>query len=802
MEINFIGEHLWPGYIGHFAVILSFTLSILSFVSYYISIKGNDGTYAWHMLGRWSFRLHSLTVFAVVASLFYIIYNHLFEYYYAWSHSSTQLPPRYMLSCFWEGQEGSFLLWIFWQVVLGNLLIFTSRDWEKPVMAVIALSQIALTSMLLGIVIGDLKIGSSPFILLREVMTDAPIFKRPEYLSLIADGNGLNPLLQNYWMTIHPPTLFFGFASTVVPFAFAIAGLYTKRYSEWIKPALPWALLSMAVLGVGIIMGGAWAYESLSFGGYWAWDPVENASIVPWLVLVGGVHTMVIFQSSKNSLKTAFLLIVCSFLFVLYATFLTRSGILGESSVHSFTDLGLSGQLLVFLFLFIGLTIGLLILNWRKIPTTDKDEETWTREFWMFIGALLLLLSAIHIIAVTSLPVWNKIFGTKMAPPANVFDAYHSVQIPVAVIIGLLTAFTQFLKYKNSNLREFATKNLFYLGLSILLGVLLFFSLKLDRWVYAFLSISTIYAIIANTIYMFDGLKGKLKFSGASIAHIGFALMLLGALISSAKKNVISENLTGVDLGDKTANAENILLIKNQTMKMKSYLVTYTGDSVTNPDIFYKVHYQRVDDGGKVLEDFVLTPNAQINPKMGLVANPDTKHYLTHDVFTHVTSVPNRKEEDPTEGFSAPQSYQIKLGDTIVTKNSFVVYSERVLNLDKNKYDPQADVIVGAQLDIYTKDGNIYKAVPVFGIKQNFIIGFDEIVKEAGLRLSYSNVIPALDKIEITVSEKEPEKDFIIMKAIVFPFINILWLGTIVTAIGTFIAFWRRAVEWRKKLAN
>ncbi|MDV7399460.1 cytochrome c biogenesis protein CcsA, partial [Arthrospira platensis SPKY1] len=98
-------------------------------------------------------------------------------------------------------------------------------------------------------------------------------------------GSGLNPLLQNYWMTIHPPTLFLGFASTAIPFAYAIAGLWTKEHQAWLKPALPWALFSGAILGTGILMGGAWAYEALSFGGYWAWDPVENMSLVPWLIL-------------------------------------------------------------------------------------------------------------------------------------------------------------------------------------------------------------------------------------------------------------------------------------------------------------------------------------------------------------------------------------------------------------------------------------------------------------------------------------------------------------------------------------
>lgn len=271
--------HLMPGHIGHFLVISSFVFALLSAIAYLISTrKEQEEKLQWARFARVSYWVHSLALLGVVGSLFYIIYNHYFEYHYAWSHSSLNLPTHYMISCFWEGQEGSFLLWLFWNAVLGLIIIYTNRSWQAPVMIIFALVQAFLASMILGVVIGDLKIGSSPFILLRDAM-DAPIFQsNPNYVP--TDGTGLNPLLQNYWMVIHPPTLFLGFATTLIPFAFAIAGLYQKRFTEWIRPALPWALFSAAILGLGILMGGYWAYETLNFGGYWNWDPVENAVYV------------------------------------------------------------------------------------------------------------------------------------------------------------------------------------------------------------------------------------------------------------------------------------------------------------------------------------------------------------------------------------------------------------------------------------------------------------------------------------------------------------------------------------------
>jgi cytochrome c-type biogenesis protein CcmF len=203
-----------------------------------------------------------LAVFGIVVTLFVMLLNHWFEYDYVWKHSNREMPLRYILSCFWEGQEGSFLLWTFWHAVLGNILIMRARSkpalagWEAPVMAVIALVQVFLATMLLGVHVFDVRVGSSPFLLIRQLPENIglPWTTMENYLQAIpqfADGRGLNPLLQNYWMVIHPPTLFLGFASTLIPFAFVIAGLWKSRVKEWIAPALPWTFLGVMVPGHG-----------------------------------------------------------------------------------------------------------------------------------------------------------------------------------------------------------------------------------------------------------------------------------------------------------------------------------------------------------------------------------------------------------------------------------------------------------------------------------------------------------------------------------------------------------------------
>ncbi|MFN7014699.1 MAG: cytochrome c biogenesis protein CcsA, partial [Bacteroidia bacterium] len=471
MEINYIGELLWPGKLGNLFIILSFVSAIIASIAYYFKSQ-NPLEHSWQKIARSSFYMHSFAVLGIIATLFYLILNHRFEYHYVWQHSNSELPIRYMLSCFWEGQEGSFLLWTFWHVVLGLIIMKRSRDWEAPVMTIFSLVQVFLVSMLLGIWMFNYKIGSNPFTLLREHpdFENMPFTKMPNYLENL-DGRGLNPLLQNYWMTIHPPTLFLGFASTLVPFAFAIAALWKGKYTEWLKPTLPWAFFSVMILGTGILMGGAWAYEALSFGGFWAWDPVENASLVPWLTLVGAAHVMLIQKNKGGSLLTTFFLTLITFIFILYSTFLTRSGVLGETSVHSFTDMGMSGQLLVYLLFFVFLSIFLVVKNLKKMPKQENEDNLWSREFWMFIGALVLFISSFQITVTTSIPVINKVLETNFAPPLNPIDHYNSWQVPFAIIIALLIAVGQFFKYKKTDPREFVRKITLSFSISLFTSV-------------------------------------------------------------------------------------------------------------------------------------------------------------------------------------------------------------------------------------------------------------------------------------------------------------------------------------------
>ncbi|MCO6478443.1 MAG: cytochrome c biogenesis protein CcsA, partial [Phaeodactylibacter sp.] len=316
-DIQYVGEHLLPGQIGQVAIVAGFVASLFAAASYFFATQRRESEEykAWRSMGRWGFLVHGLSVFTVIGVMFYLMVNQYYEYQYVQAHVSEDLPFKYIFSAFWEGQEGSFLLWMFWHVILGLVLMATGKQWEAPTLSVLSVIQLFIGSMILGIYIGfgeePARLGSNPLMLLREVM-DAPIFAKADYAAQLT-GSGLNPLLQNYWMTIHPPTLFLGFASTSIPFAFAIAGLWTKEHKACLQPALRWALFSCGVRGIGSLMGGAWAYEAWSFGGYWAWAPVENMSLVPWLILVAGIHTNLIARSTGHSVRSTYIYYLLTF---------------------------------------------------------------------------------------------------------------------------------------------------------------------------------------------------------------------------------------------------------------------------------------------------------------------------------------------------------------------------------------------------------------------------------------------------------------------------------------------------------
>jgi len=360
----------------------------------------------------------------------------------------------------------------------------------------------------------------------------------------------------------------------------------TKRYAEWIRPALPWAIFSAMILGMGIIMGAYWAYVTLNFGGYWNWDPVENAAYVPWLILVASIHTMITFKKSATALKTSIVLVILSFILVLYATFLVRSGVLGDASVHSFTDLGLSGQLLIYMFFFMAVAIFLAVRAWKHIPSSPKEASIYSREFWIFLGAITLSLMAFQVILPTSIPAWNALvesFGgiSNMAPPADQVQFYTKFQLWFAIVIALLTAVGQFFWWQKMDKKALKDALLMPYLVAMVLAAAIIVMTKVYEWKYILIVLSGVFTIVANSVILVKLLKkSTFKLAGGSLAHIGLGMILIGIMFSSGYSEVISINMSGLTYSNSwedEMNKEHVLLWINKPTQMKDYTVIYRG---------------------------------------------------------------------------------------------------------------------------------------------------------------------------------------------------------------------------------
>jgi cytochrome c-type biogenesis protein CcmF len=902
MEIEYIGEQAWWGQLGHLSVVVAFVTACFGVIAAYFRVKTNDFDGKWKNTARLLYGAHTIAVLSIFSTLLLMLISHRFEYQYVWQHSKRDLNMNYILAALWEGQEGSTLLWLTWHAILGWFVIRKGGEWEGPVIGVVSLVQVFLSMMLLGLYFGNTHIGSSPFdlIRLREENFGLPWTSIPDYLQKIpmfADGRGLNPLLQNYWMTIHPPTLFCGFALCTFPFAYAIAGLWTGKMYTWQKPALTWTFVGIMVLGTGILMGGAWAYESLSFGGFWAWDPVENASLVPWMILVGAGHVMLIHKIKGRSLYTTFILTIAAFLLVVYSTFLTKSGILAESSVHAFTEEGLNQELAAFMCFFlwvsvcflsrnllmsgiytvtcifvwivfvlghpaaammilIGASLVVMIFSYvQHFPREEKEEELWSREFWMFIGALVLIVAAGQIAYFTSMPVINKFLKTDLlhsgvehiqgwfnedtrnellngtiAPRKPAF--YNKWQAAFAILIVILMGVGQFFKYRKSKFSDVIRGVLWPLIASVILGFTFAYFFYFDTAsrmlplekrnlfsILCFLVIGILFSIFSNIEYFRRIIKGGVRKAGASIAHVGFGLLMLGAVVSTSKKDTISMNTSSTDIRSLVSrgdNAENIYLRRGDTLPMGNYMVTYSGKEweVRNGTDYVHFNIDFFSQNGIHAgeKQFRLQPFIQKNKFMGDAVEPDTKHFLYKDIYSYVKFVPNSSLIPPSEAktqnddFEAPRNNTIGIGDTIFADNALAIL-KNISRLDDSTIAADTNVIgVVATFELIDRNMQRRTVTPIYFANRNTgTTRQEEAIDEiSGTKLVFWKVRPENGKIDVYSSVMLSKKpDFVVLEVSEFPAINVLWLGCLVMITGTFIALLeRRRINKEKPAMN
>ncbi len=652
--------------LGEITIWLGLIAISISCVCYWVLNAREEDTLA-HNVARYSFT--GFVGFMTLASIFLMlaILKHEFQYSYVTNYSSRHLPLQYLISSFWAGQEGSFLLWVFLGSWLGVFLMHRSGEMEPQVMFIYNLNHLFLTILL---------IKQSPF----KLLPTTP-----------ADGHGLNMLLQDPWMVIHPPVVFLGYAAFTIPFAYAIAGLWRREYDRWIRPALPWTVFAFLSLGAGIIIGGYWSYKVLGWGGYWGWDPVENASLVPWLAGIALMHGMILQQSRGKLRKTNFLLAVFSFLLIIYCTFLTRSGVLADFSVHSFMDLGITGWLVVFMFAFLAISLWFFTTRAKEIPVSGKSGNFsyLSREFG-FIGAMILLcLSAVITGLGTSAPLITRVLA-KAAKVSTEF--YVDTNLPVAVLILFLLSFVPLLAWGKNNFSTLPRKLIWALAGAVLSGVITLYS-GYHGVAVLVLSVLAGAAMAMNLQLAIKLVRKKITMSAGAIAHLGVGLMFLGIIASSAYDR-----------------SEKVRLAQGNFQSTLGYEIKFSG-----PEFFREPRGIRLDlplDVKKGNTQFLARPDIRAegspNGQNRYFVRPHIRRGLVSDLY--ISPVDYRAGRDKT---TAPgKSLELQKQQKIV----FQDYEIKFLDFDLSGMMGQNDagsMSVGADIEVSYKGGEPVTLKPV-----------------------------------------------------------------------------------------
>jgi cytochrome c-type biogenesis protein CcmF len=370
-----------------------------------------------------------LALLVASACLWKALATHDFSVEYVWAYTSRNLPTYYVISAFWAGQKGSLLFWAVVLSIFASAAQALSSRRYAPLLPYVA----AVTSSVVAFFTSVMLFAANPF-------------SRLAFTPL--DGRGLNPQLQNVGMTIHPPMLYLGYISITIPFAFAVAALLSRKLDTgWIHAIRKWTLISWLFLSIGITLGMWWAYVELGWGGYWAWDPVENASLLPWLTMTAFLHSVMI-QEKRGMLKRWNLgLIVGTFLLSIFGTFITRSGVI--ASVHSFTQSNVGYFFLAFLIMAGAFGFTLLYTRWPLLKADVQLESMVSREAAFLFNNLLFVGIAFSVLWGTLFPIISELVrGTKITvgPPF-----FNRVNVPLGLLLLALTGIGPLIAWRKAS---------------------------------------------------------------------------------------------------------------------------------------------------------------------------------------------------------------------------------------------------------------------------------------------------------------------------------------------------------------
>lgn len=775
-----------PNLLGDLLVLLSLACAAISGVAFYLSINNTS----YDNLARRAYNGFTLFTGLAVVYLYYLFFSHEFSVQYVWAYSDSTLPFFYLLSAFWGGQEGTYLLWLFLNALFGYIIIKRGgqyRDWAMVVFTTINLFFLAILIKLSPFALGDVT---------------------------AIEGAGLNPLLQDPWMVIHPPIIFVGYSMAAVPYAIAMAAMITRDYSSWLRRSFPWVAITVLMLAAGNILGGYWAYKTLGWGGFWGWDPVENSSLVPWFVSLALLHGMIIEKRNGALRKINLLLTSLTFILVIYGTFLTRSGVLSDFSVHSFVDLGINQFLIAFLIFYTVATLAVFLPRMGSVGNVPLNYNYFGKEFVLFGATVLLFAFSIIVLFWSSLPI---ITGFLMDEPrAADIATYNSFALPMAIIYALLLTASPFLNYNQYLPENWLRKLLLISGLFVAAGVGIFvlvlgasltflalfvivgvgvsmymmksdlrkfvgpaliafhgaigicIALGISDEIYILYFAVAVMATVSNAIAFASYIPGRLRLSGGLLTHFGFGLMLIGILGSSAF----------------TLN-EKLVLPRGESGQAFGFTVSYTGmeHEIDYPKNRLRLTY--TDGATERIADPQLYFSERLN---GIMRKPYIHKSLLYDYYFSPEQLQDR---DTSGDLELAKGKATEVGDFTLLFHGY----------EMGNHDDGGAVMVKARISV-VHGGDTSEVMPamemiVDGGQRRTIDHPDTITGSASYPIHIQQILADRGAVAVSIPglvESGPP-DRLILDLSKKPVINLLWLGTAIVMLGGVISFRRRQSE-------
>lgn len=769
--------------VGTILIAASVILSLLSVGSYILTIRGNRSALTYGRVGVYGSLVMVVTLWFFMVALFLA---HRFDIDYVNSYSSLDLTALYTIAATWGGQPGSFAIWGVFSAISAAFLVRRTRHFEPYVLTVYMVIQTGLLALMFI---------SNPFKPLMDPATGM-------LAQMPTDGQGLNPLLHNFWMILHPPVLFVGYALAAVPLAFALGGLLRHDYDGWVTRALPWAVAAWAFLGLALLLGAYWAYETLGWGGYWGWDPVENSSLVPWLMLTALLHGMLVQHVHGGGLRRSnVIMAILSYIAVLYASFLTRSGVLSNFSVHSFVAEGLREVMLAYLGVIGILSFIILALRWFDIPTKALSTKFFSRDSFSVLAILTLVLLAVVVSGGTSMPVISAVpglghslqemFGSSFTiddgsalggEPLEdgrfslARDFYERTTPPLGIVLVGLLIFSPLLDWRDMNPQR-VVRGLRWPFVAGVVGTVVAILLGVRDALSLFYIGLGIVATGPNLLLLIRTVRSGWMRIGGYLAHVGFCIMLLG-IVGSTVYATPDERII-LSTGEKVS-------IHDMDITFNQWESTPDGKGVLN---------LTVQRGGST---FNALPQLYFDQRMGsTMSTPSIKSYLLHDLY--LSPVEYVRENNPNEPV-LQRGQAAVVGPYQITFDNFQV--------DEHAFTESGVAEVGAKLMVLY-EGKEYEITPSINLtpKEN-AENPDEPFERIPATLPGGHTIllklfdPGQMMVQLTVEGLNlPVKPAqVVITVSLKPAIGLVWVGVIVNVLGGAIAVYRRYREGQGQL--